>query len=83
VVTEKEYRIECGRLLLTGEWLPLQYLSAMLGREQGTIKTWTRLGLVTCKDFGRKRTNLYNVEEAFKADRERPRNPGGGRRRAE
>lgn len=83
MVTEKEYRIECGKLMMTGEWLPLQYLAAMLDRSPETIKTWTRLGLVTYKDFGRKRTNLYNVEEALKADNERPRNPGGGRRRAE
>lgn len=79
-MTDKKYMIECGRLLLTGEWLPLQYLSAMLGRQQETIRTWSRMGLVTCHAFGRKRTNLYNVAEAFEANKIRPRNKADGRR---
>ena len=79
-MTEKEYRIECGQLMMTGEWLPLQYLAAMLDRSPETIKTWCRMGLVSQRGFGRKRTNLYNVEEALKANAERPRNPSGGRR---
>ena len=64
-MTSKEYRIEVAQLLLSGEWLPLQYLAALLGRRQDTVKLWVSRGEIEVKKYGYKHTNLYNVEQAI------------------
>ena len=73
MVTDKEYQVEVAKLMMSGEWLPLQYLAAYLNRQQLTIKTWAKNKWIDEKYFGEKRTNMYNVEQAIGVDKKQPR----------
>lgn len=72
-MTDKEYQVEVAKLMMSGEWLPLQYLAAYLNRTPLTVKHWSKMGLVTERNFGDKKKNLFNVEEAIAADKIQPR----------
>ena len=71
-MTTKEYKIEVAQLLLSGEWLPLMYLSAYLGRDVQTVRDWARAGKISCRHYGNKCTNLYNVEDAIIVNQKSP-----------
>lgn len=73
MVTEKEYQIEVAQLMMSGEWLPLQYLAAYLNRQQLTIRNWSKKGMVAVRNFGSNKTNMYNVEQAIAVDKKQSR----------